>query len=97
VAPAPEPPADRPRGQGESSTTFRSAQRSARSSGPKFGHRLTLDVDNPMYEMLRDAVLQDGVPVAIRLRALLEVWQSDDKLQARVRKMGHDAIRAARP
>lgn len=50
-----------------------------------------------MYEMLRDAVLQDGVPVAIRLRALLEVWQSDDKLQARVRKMGHDAIRAARP
>lgn len=48
------------------------------------------DDDRELYDELNDAVLDDGITISDRLRALGELWKDDPVLQVRVRKVAKE-------
>jgi hypothetical protein len=63
----------------------------AEKKGPRFKVRIPLNADPEMRRALEEARLEDRIDTTTRIRAMIKLWQEDDRLRARVNK------RAAQP
>lgn len=62
-------------------------------SGPTYPKRMTLPLTVEDHRALRVAHLDDGVEATARLRAMLALWQQDERLRARIDKLARQLNR----
>jgi hypothetical protein len=61
---------------------------------PMFDARLNLPLTDEMMRALKQARLDDGLEATARIRAMITIWQEDERFRNRVNKRGWDtAIR----
>lgn len=63
------------------------------ASGPAYPKRMTLPLTVEDHRALRVAHLDDGVEATARLRAMLALWQQDERLRARIDKLARQMSR----
>jgi hypothetical protein len=52
--------------------------------------RIPLNADEEMRRALEEARLEDRIDTTARIRAMIQLWQEDDRLRARVNKRAKD-------
>lgn len=65
----------------------------ATPAGPNYPKRMTLPLTVEDHRALRVAHLDDGVEATARLRAMLALWQQDERLRARIDKLAKQLSR----
>jgi hypothetical protein len=99
AAPAPEVQPDDD-GQGEAPAVRQpQAVTAVRAAGPmpaaqrapkRWPVRIPLNTDEEMRRALEEARLEDRIDTTARIRAMIQLWQEDDRLRARVNKRAKD-------
>jgi hypothetical protein len=96
AAPAPEVPEEEPparpaRQPRAVSAVTAAPPMAAEQSRPKdWPVRIPLNVDEEMRRALEEARLDDRIETTARIRAMIQLWQEDDRLRARVNKRARD-------
>jgi hypothetical protein len=58
----------------------------------RYPRQLRLTLSEEAYQALHAAKAEDGIEVVMRLRALVETWRTDTRLQAKVRKAARGVL-----
>jgi hypothetical protein len=66
------------------------AMPAAQKTPERWPERISLKTDTDMKRALEQARLDDRIEVTARIRAMIQLWQEDDRLRARVDRRARD-------